>query len=138
VSLEELKKRFIVEGDVLKARLEPIVDKALKHCLVDKNGQVHITRPKMPAREQVMLVLAARAVASQLEPQISADVSVSEIAKYTGLPENQVRARGRDLIDSRLAQSSSAGVYRALHHKVEDFLDGLSVAAPQRRAKTAS
>lgn len=138
MSIDELKKRFIVEGDALKARLEPLIDKAVKHCLVDKNGQVRITRPKMPARDQVMLVLVARALASQLEPQISADVTVSEIAKYTGLPENQVRARGRDLIDGRLAESSSPGVYRALHHKVEDFLDGLSVAASQKRAKTAS
>jgi len=102
MSIDDLKKRFIVDADVLKVRLESVVDKALKFCIVDKGGHVHITRPKMAAKDQVMLVLIARAVASQLQPDISADASVNEIATYTGLPENQVRARSKDLIEARL------------------------------------
>src|SRR5438445_11940279 len=99
-NLDELRKKFFVNGDVLQTRLETIIDKSLKHCQVDEKGQVHITRQKLSGRDQVMLVLAARGVASKLESKISAEVSVAEIANFTGLPENQVRARGRELIES--------------------------------------
>lgn len=57
-----------------------------------------------------------------------------ELAKYTGLPANQVRARGNDAINDKFAQSSRAGTYRAIAHKVEPFLDELS-GGPQPKAK---
>ena len=129
MGIEELKKKFIVDQDVLKARLEPIVAKALKYCLIDKNGQVLITQAKMPGRDQVMLVLSARAIASQLESKIAAETNVAEIAKYTGLPENQIRARGKELIEKKFAESPKPGIYCALSHKIESFLDSLASAA---------
>jgi hypothetical protein len=125
MSIEELKRQFIVDEDVLKTRLEPIVTKALAHCRIDKNGQVLITNPKLSGKEQLKLALAARAIGSQMDPSISAEVTVAEISKYTGLPENQVRARGKDAIADRFAQSPRSGVYRALPHKVESFLESL-------------
>lgn len=126
MTIEELRKQFIVPDDVLKVRLEPIVLKALKHCVIDKTGQVHVTDKRLSGKQQVMLTIAARAIASQLEPAISASVTVSEIAKYTGLPENQVRARGKDFINAKLAESPQRGVYRAVFHKVETFLDSIA------------
>jgi hypothetical protein len=132
-NLDELKKKFFVSGDALQTRLETIIDKSLKHCQVDQRGQVHITQQKLPGRDQVMLVLAARGVASKLESTISADVTVGEIAKFTGLPENQVRARGRDLIESKLAESAGPGSYRALQHKIEDFLDTLTTGVRHKQ-----
>jgi hypothetical protein len=126
MTIEELRQKFIVADDVLKVRLEPIVSKALKHCVIDKTGQVHVTDKRLSGKQQVMLTIAARAIASQLEPTISASVTVSEIAKYTGLPENQVRARGKDFINAKLAESPQRGVYRAVFHKVEPFLDSIA------------
>lgn len=136
MSLDELKKKFIVDQDVLRARLEPVVEKALKYCLIDKNGQVHITQGKMAGRDQVMLVLTARAIASQLESQISAEINVGDISKYTGLPENQVRARGKDLIEGKFVESPRPGVYRAFPHKIETFLDSLAPTAGAKIQKT--
>jgi hypothetical protein len=130
MSLDELKKQFIVDEDALKARLEPLVSKALKHCRIDKNGQVLITDSNLSGKEQVRLTLAARAIASQLDTQIPADVTVIEIGKYTGLPANQVRARGKDAIEDKFAESPGAGIYRAIPHKIEAFLDDIS--APQK------
>jgi hypothetical protein len=135
MNIEELKKQFIVDEDVLKARLEPIVAKALAHCRLDKNGQVLITDPGLSGKEQVKLALAARAIGSQMDSGISADVSVAEISKFTGLPGNQVRARGKDAIEDRFAQSPKTGVYRALPHKVEAFLDSLNAAHPRPGGK---
>jgi hypothetical protein len=128
MNIEELKKRFIVDEDVLRARLEPILAKAIGHCQIDKNGQVLITDTKLSGKERVKLTLAARSIGSQLDPTISAEVSVGEIAKFAGLPTNQVRARGKDAIAERFAQSPRSGVYSALPHKIEPFLDSLEAA----------
>jgi hypothetical protein len=126
MSIEELRKQFIVDENVLRARLEPIVTKALAHCRIDKNGQVEIKDIRLSGKEQVKLTLAARAIGSAMDPTISAEVSVVEIAKFTGLPPNQVRARGKDAIEERFAQSPRSGVYRAMPHKIEAFLDALT------------
>ena len=125
MTIEELKKQFIVEGDVLKERLEALVSKALRHCRIDKSGQVLISDGQLSGRDQVKLILSARAIASQLDRDIRPEVSVVEIAKYTGLPANQVRARGKECIEHKFAESSAAGVYRAIPHKIESFLDEL-------------
>jgi hypothetical protein len=47
MSIEELKKKFIVDDDALKNRLEPIATKALEHCVLDKKGNVHFNNPKL-------------------------------------------------------------------------------------------
>ena len=127
MSLEELRKSFIVDEDALRAQLEPLVTTASQHCLVGSNGEVHIKSSRLAGAKKVMLVLAARAIASRLEPEIAAEVGVAEISKYTGIPDNQIRARGKDLIKARLAESPSRGVYRAIFQKVDRFLSELEV-----------
>jgi hypothetical protein len=134
MSIEELKKQFIVDDDVLKARLEPIVRKALAHCRIDKKGQVLITDSKLSGGEQVRLTLAARAIGSQMDSTVPSEVTVPEIAKFTGLPANQVRARGKDAIKDKFAESPKAGTYRAMPHKIEPFLDSLSASTPKQTA----
>lgn len=126
MNLEELKKKFIVDDDVLKARLQTIVSKALDHCQLDKHGQVLISNTKLSGRDKVKLTLAARAIAAQLDPKISPEVTGPEIGKYTGLPINQVRARAKEAVDDKFAESTQAGTYRAMPHKIESFLDSIS------------
>ena len=120
-SIEELKKQFIVDENLLKSRLEPVVGKALAHCRIDKDGRVEIRNTKLSGKEQVKLTLAARAIGSEMDSAISPEVSVLEISKFTGLPANQVRARGKDAIEEKFAQSPRSGVYRAMPHKIEAF-----------------
>jgi hypothetical protein len=74
----------------------------------------------------VALVLVARTIASELDSSISPDVTVGEIAKYTGLPANQVRARAGEVVRAKVAQASKPGMYRATPHRVEAFLDSLN------------
>jgi hypothetical protein len=130
MSLDDVKKQFIVDDDAWKERLEQIVTKALGHCRIDKNGHVLIADSKLPGKDQIKLTLAARALAAQLDDQIVADVTVNELSKYTGLPANQVRARGKDAIKDKFAESPKGGVYRAIPRKIEAFLD--SISAPAR------
>jgi hypothetical protein len=132
MSLDELKKQFIVSEDTLKERLEAVVAKALKRCRIDESGQVLIMDSNLPGKDQVKLTLAARALAAQLDVQIAAEVTVLEISKYTGLPANQVRARGKDAIRDKFAESPAAGVYRAIPKKIEAFLDSI----PELRSRT--
>jgi capsular polysaccharide biosynthesis protein len=137
MSIEDLRRKFIVDEDALKSRLEPVVNKALLHCRIDKAGQVLITNSKLSAKDQVLLVLVARAVAAQLEAGIRPDVTVAEICKYTGLPPNQVRARGKDVIQAKFAESRGAGVYRAVPHRAEVFLDSLAGTVTQTLSQGA-
>jgi hypothetical protein len=125
MGLDELRNKFIVDEDVLKSRLESIIEKALKHCVVDRDGQVHVNSADLSARDRIMLILAARAIASQLEAGIAAEVTVGEISKFTALPDNQVRARSKELINDKLVESTRPGVYAAIAFKVEKFLDSL-------------
>jgi hypothetical protein len=127
LNIEELRKQFIIDGDAVKARIEPLVAKALLHCKIDKTGQVLITNEKLSSRDQLMMVLAARTIAFELDESIPAEVTVAEIGRYTGLPPNQIRARGRDAIKAKLAEAPKPGVYRAIPHRLEGFLDSVAV-----------
>jgi hypothetical protein len=129
MSLEDLKKQFIVNEDARKALIEPIVSKALNHCRVDKNGHVLITNAQLTGKERVKLALAARTIAAQLDPDIRAEVTLADLAKYTGLPINQVRARMNDVVREKFVESLKAGVYRARLNKVRVFLDSLPTPA---------
>jgi hypothetical protein len=133
MSIEELKKKFIVDDDVLKNRLEEITTKALEHCVLDKKGNVHLNNPKLNAKEKLSVILAARAIASQMDSTIKNEVSVDELCVNSGLPRNQVHARAADLIKDKSVTSPKTGFYAAVPHKVETMLD--SVPKPSKKVK---
>jgi len=126
MSIEELKKKFIVSDDALKSRLEAIATKALELCVLDTKGNVHFNNPKLTPREKLRLTLAARAIAAQLDESQKSDVSVAELAANSGLPENQVRARAAELTKDKFVSSPKKGFYAAVPHKVEALLDSVA------------
>jgi hypothetical protein len=125
MTVEELRRKFIVDVDAVRSRLEPVVAKAMAHCQISQDGQVLISNPNLSTRDQVALVLVARTIASELDPSISPDVTVGEIAKYLNLPRNQIRARAGEVVRAKVAHASKPGKYRATPHRVEAFLDSL-------------
>jgi len=125
---QELRKKFIVSQDVIKARLEELVNKAIEHCVVTEQGEVHLESKSLGAKNQIKLVLAARYLAAQLDNSFSAEVTVAELASSTGLPENQIRARANEAIKERFASSPVVGTYIASPHKIETFLGTLKTA----------
>jgi hypothetical protein len=125
MGLEELRKQFIVDEGAIKSRLEALVTKALLYCKIDKNGHVLITNTKLSAKDQLLLVLAARSIASELDGSIPPTVTIAEIGKFTGLPANQIRARGTDAVKAKFAEAPKPGTYRAIPHRVEAFLDSI-------------
>jgi hypothetical protein len=128
MSIEDLKKKFIVDDDVLKNRLEDIATKALEHCVVDMKGNVHFNSSNLSAREKLSLTLAARAIASQMDETIKSDVSMAELTLISGLPEKQITARIAELTKDKLVTSSKKGVYSAVPHKVEALLNSVKKA----------
>ena len=128
MSIEDLKKKFIVDDDVLKNRLEEIATKALEHCVVDKKGNVHFNSSNLSAREKLSLILAARARASQMDETIKSDVSMAELTLSSGLPEKQITARIAELAKDKLVASSKKGIYSAVPHKVEALLNSVKKA----------
>jgi hypothetical protein len=125
MSIEDLKKKFIVDDDVLKNRLEEIATKALQLCVLDKKGNVHFNNSKLSPREKLRLTLAARAIASQLDETLSGEVSVADLAANSGLPENQVRARAAELAKAKFVSSPKKRFFVAVPHKVEALLDSV-------------
>lgn len=132
MSIEELKKKFILDDDALKNRLESIATKALQHCALDTKGNVHFNNPKLSPREKLRLTLAARAIGAQMDSKMSGEVSVKELIANTGLPKAQVYARTAELVNGKLATSPKKGFYAAVQHKVEALID--SVAKTSKKA----
>jgi hypothetical protein len=126
MSIEELKKKFIVDDDALKTRLEAITTKALELCSVDKKGNIHFNNKKLTPREKLRLTLAARAIGAQLDNTVKSEVSVQELSANSGLPDAQVSARAAELVKERLATSPKRGFYEAVPHKVEALIDSVS------------
>lgn len=125
MDIEDLKKTFFTDADVVRSRLEPLVTKTRLHCEIDKSGQVIITNSKLSNRDKIVVVLIARAIAGELDSSIGGDVTVTELTNATRLPKNHIRARITDAIKARLVDSPRPGVYRAVPHKIEEFLNSL-------------
>jgi hypothetical protein len=125
---DELKNRFIVGANVRRDKLEELVIKALKYCVVAEDGTVHISTKGLGAKIQIKLVLAARSLAAALDDRIRSQVTVDEIEKSTGLPDNQIRARANELVREKFATSQTKGSYAANQHKIDSFLDSLKGA----------
>lgn len=122
---DELKRKFILDEKEVRARLEELVSKALKHCRVDGKGRVHFQNKKLSGKDKIKLALAARGIASELEPNLSADVTITELSQIAGLPENQVRARCTEFVAENYAESPKRGVFQAVFARIELLLDSI-------------
>lgn len=126
MELDKLKEQFLVDNDDFRAeRLEQLIRKALPHCIVDRKGAVHLKGPDRSGKDQVKLVLVGRLVASKLDEAVSCEVTVEQLAEYTGLPKNQAAARAKECLDEKFAERSARGSYKARVNKAEEFLNTL-------------
>jgi hypothetical protein len=125
MSLDDLRSQFVVDDSVRSEKLETLIQKALPSCVVRKNGSVEIKRADLSGKQSVKLVLSARLLASKLDEAIVGEVTVEQLAEYSGLPKDQAAARAKECLDERFCERSSRGSYKARLIKVEEFLDGL-------------
>ena len=132
MSIEELKKRFIVSEDHIKDRLEALVNRALNHCVIDEKGRVHIENKTIGGKDRIKLALAARYLGSQLDPNIKGSMTSAELEASTGLPMNQVRARVNDAINDTFAEKIGDGSYKPYANKIEAFLQSLPNSKPKK------
>src|SRR5947207_13569183 len=99
--LEVLRRQLFVEEDVLTGRLEQSITRVRQLCTIDKKGNVQVADTVSGARNRIQVTLAARAIAARLESDISAKVSLEELANATGLAMNVLSARCGELVKSR-------------------------------------
>jgi hypothetical protein len=125
LNLEQLRRQFFVDEDLIANRLAELAEKVRKHCTVDRRGNVNVAPHIVGARNRLLVALSARTVASRLHADILEDVSVVELAEATGLPKSVVSARCGELVKSRFADSSRRGTFRMHQDRVGWFLDSL-------------
>src|SRR5690349_2167247 len=92
-AVDQLWDQFLVQDDVLAARMAALLPKMIRFCRIDARGHVQILASDLSAKEKIILVAAARAIASRRSSDITEEVSVAELAQATGLRKNQVSAR---------------------------------------------
>ena len=127
--LEKLRQEFFVNEDLITSRLQEHAGKVRRHCTINQRGNVYVSDEVEGAKNRILVVLSARAVAARLMPEITEEVSVIELAEATGFTKDVVSARCSDLVKARCIDSSRRGSYRILQDKIERFLDGLSASA---------
>lgn len=126
---DDLWRQFVVDEDLLAARMDVLLMRLVVWCRIDARGHVQFVREGLAAKQKIAVVAAARAVASRRMPDVADDVSVAEIATCTGLPKNQVSARCAELVNrDRLFETSTRGSFRIVQSRIERFLDGLPSA----------
>ena len=126
---EELKRKFILDDAAIRDSLEEVVNIALQYCAVDTSGRVHLKQHDLSGKLRVKVVLAAKTIANQLDESLSAEITVADLSKATGLAENQARARASEAVDERFAEPTGRGAYRANPFRVAQFLKGLAEGA---------
>lgn len=129
MELSEIAGRFLVDNDVGKEKLAVLIEKLLPYCRVQRDGVVDITAAGLSAPQAVRLVMAARLAASKLEgSEVAGEVGVEEIAEFAGIAKNQARARLKDAVDSKFAERTSRGSYRARAQRLDTFLEELTTS----------
>jgi Fic family protein len=126
---EELKRKFILDDAAIKNNLEEVVNTALHYCAVDASGRVYLKQHDLAGKARVKVVLSAKTIANQLDDSFSAEITVADLSKSTGLAENQARARASEAVDEGFAESTARGSYRANPFRVAQFLKGLAGVA---------
>jgi Fic family protein len=123
---EELKRKFIQDDAALRDSLEEVVNTALEYCAMDAHGRVHLKPHNLAGKVRIKLALSAKAIANQLDETFSAEISVADLSKATGVAENAVRARASEIVDEGFAESTTRGSYRANPFRVVQFLKELA------------
>jgi hypothetical protein len=128
---DDLKRKFILDEAGLRENLEDVVNTALQYCVMDSSGRVHLKRQDLVGKIRVKIVLSAKAIANQLDASFSPELTVCELARATGLAENQARARAAEAMGEGFADSPARGSYRANPFRVAQFLKDLSKGDPK-------
>jgi len=122
-SLEELRKKFIVEEKINEKKLSEYVQRSLNFGKVSIDGGIIIEKEGMSTKDQIGLALIMRFLANHLEKEIPAEVNVKELSLSLSIPEDQVVARLAELKEDKIAIRVNKGVYKANPLQIGKFLE---------------
>ncbi|HIH13764.1 MAG TPA: hypothetical protein HA224_00745 [Nanoarchaeota archaeon] len=130
MSLQDLKKQFIVQESLEKIDIERQIMRVVRFCQVDAQGHVNIKteiRGKLTAPQKMLCILASRYLGHELqgllqeEKTIHAEVNVEDLSKMMSEKKSVICARAKDLKDSGKIKADS-GIYQILPHAIEDII----------------
>ena len=132
-NLENIEKKFIIEGDAEIENIEKSIERVSKFSNVDITGYVRLDNnvKKISIKDKILLIIATRYLANKLqeklkkEPTISIEVDSNEISKMLGTKVNVISARLKDLKDERKILSKKAGVFTMATYSIESLLSKL-------------
>ena len=125
-SIDDLKNSFIINREEYqKEKLPELVSKALKFCKVDSEGGIHITNFSLTIRDKIVISLAARFLANQLEPTINLSMTGEEVSTILDVDKAMAFARLKDLCDAKIVKRIEKGTYQIVPFCIESLLTEL-------------
>lgn len=122
VSKEELREKFIVEEEFKKDQLLDYIEDILDYCKVLKDGEVYIEKNNLTNMDKAGLTVIARYLASQLDEDISEEVSIDTIVESTNIERDQASARAADLVRKNYIKRIERGMYKAIPPSIPRFI----------------
>ncbi len=126
--LEKIKEEFIV--DETKYDIESVPEQVktlLNYVKVGTGGKVFLAREVLPDI-RLKLILASRFLANKLQDEIKPHLSIEELAQYSGLDKDQVRARMSTIVKEKFARREGRGVFVVLPFQIKKFITELEGA----------
>jgi hypothetical protein len=123
--MENLRKRFIVEENLEEKKITEYVERVLPFCKVTKNGAIWLGERPVTNLEKVKIALVARFLANRIEQSIPSEITANELSNSLEIPQDQIRARLKDVRDSKFAFSSENGKHKVRPSEIGKFLDEL-------------
>lgn len=135
----DLKNSFIVDEDsYTREKVQKFAEKALKFAKISKDGQILIEKHNLPTDDKIKLCLVVRFIAHNFDNNIISSATLSEIKDIVSESTEATGSRLSKITKSGFAKKIERGTYQAMPHKIEPFLDELSLSEGKDRKSTAS
>ncbi|MEK6937181.1 MAG: phage head-tail connector protein [Nanoarchaeota archaeon] len=132
INLQNLKNKFLIDEDAELENIEHLIDRFSEFVKVDLGGHVVFKdknlRSNLTIPEKILVVIAARFLASKLQEKLKGEVTISptvdagEITKFINVQKTVVAARLKELKDERKILSPRTGVFSIAPYNIDSII----------------
>jgi len=83
--LSDLKKEFILDGEIEREDIGGLIERILRFCKIDKQGYVVLFDKNAKISTKLLLSLSARYLGSKLQQKTGEEVTINETIHYKDL-----------------------------------------------------
>jgi len=126
--LSDLKKEFILDGEIEREDIGGLIERILRFCKIDKQGYVVLFDKNAKISTKLLLSLSARYLGSKLQQKTGEEVTINETIHYKDLAkmlhekEAVIAARLKELKDDRMVAAIGPGTYRIEPYSIDKLL----------------